>query len=266
VDENLTMAGTGTYVYCLVAAARRPTIRRTVSGPAGLGPVRLVDLARGQWLAVSDAPLNRFGEDAINTRLSDLDWVSRAAVRHEAVIESFIGAPAVLPMKLFTIFTDDQRAVAHVRGDRRRVDGVLRRVRHHHEWGVRVVLDRAAAGRAPGRDGKRQAAGDAASGIGYLSRKKAQRDAATELARHAQDTVADLYDRLAAGARDAKRRAGADFPVPNAPLLLDAAFLVPVSRAKRFRASAAREARALARYGYRVTLTGPWPPYTFIQE
>jgi hypothetical protein len=265
VDENLTMAGT--YVYCLVGAPRRPRLRSGLAGPPGLGPVRLVDLAPGEWLAVSDAPLNRFGEDAVNKRLSDLDWVSRAAVRHEAVIESFIAAPAVLPMKLFTIFSDDHRAVAHIRADRRRVDAILRRVRHHHEWGVRVVLDRAAAGRASANGAKgRGTRAPGGSGIGYLSRKKAQRDAASELAKRAQDTVAGLYDRLAAGARESKRRVGADFPVPNAPLLLDAAFLVPASRAKRFRASAAREARALAGHGYRVTLTGPWPPYTFIQE
>jgi len=256
----------GTYVYCLVAAARRPRIKSDIAGPAGLGPVRLVDLAPGEWLAVSDAPLSRFGEQVINTRLSDLDWVSRAAVRHEAVIESFIAAPAVLPMKLFTIFTDDGRAVAHIRADRRRVDAILRRVRHHQEWGVRVVLDRVAGGRTR-RDGaqgtRARAAG--ASGRGYLHQKKVQRDAATELARRAQDTVADLYDRLAAGARDARRRTAVDSQVQNGPLLLDAAFLVPASRARRFRAGAAREARALARSGYQVTLTGPWPPYTFIE-
>jgi len=50
------------------------------------------------------------------------------------------------------------------------------------------------------------------------------------------------------------------------PLLLDAAFLVPRARARAFRAQAAREARALAKDGYGLTLTGPWPPYTFVQD
>jgi gas vesicle protein GvpL/GvpF len=47
--------------------------------------------------------------------------------------------------------------------------------------------------------------------------------------------------------------------------LLDAAFLVPRAKASRFRKSAAREAKLLARQGYDLTLTGPWPPYTFVQ-
>ena len=50
------------------------------------------------------------------------------------------------------------------------------------------------------------------------------------------------------------------------PLLLDAAFLVPQARAASFQALAAREARTLARQGYGMTVSGPWPPYTFVQD
>src|ERR1700692_1738594 len=94
-----------TYVYCLVAAPRRPSLTRVPPGLRGMRRPRLLEVSRGRFLVVADAPLDRYGEDAINRGLSDLDWVARAAVAHEAVVESFIGARAVLPMKLFTIFT-----------------------------------------------------------------------------------------------------------------------------------------------------------------
>src|SRR5437773_5588216 len=103
-----------------------------------MGRVRLLDVRGGRFLVVADAPLERYGEDAINRGLSDLDWVARGAVAHEAVVESFIGASALVPMKLFTIFTSDERALEHVRREAPRVDAVIRRVAHHHEWGVRV--------------------------------------------------------------------------------------------------------------------------------
>jgi hypothetical protein len=48
--------------------------------------------------------------------------------------------------------------------------------------------------------------------------------------------------------------------------LLDAAFLVPRARAASFQALASREARALARHGYGLTFSGPWPPYSFVQD
>src|SRR2546427_931613 len=142
---------TATYVYCLVAASRRPSSARVPAGLPGLGRPRVIDLtsfhtAQGNlsaWLVVADAPLDRYGADAINRGLSDLDWVARAAVAHEAVIESFIQASAVLPMKLFTIFANDERAREHMRDDSRRIDALIRRVANHQEWGLRVMLDRA---------------------------------------------------------------------------------------------------------------------------
>jgi hypothetical protein len=251
-----------------------------------MGRVRLVEVDRRLWLVVADAPLDRYGADAINRGLSDLDWVSRAAVAHEAVVESFVSASAVVPMKLFTIFTSDARAVDHIARERPRVDAVLKRVANHVEWGVRVVLDRTqtpAARKRPARaaTGARGARDRAdarsagleplgtlatASGAAFLTRKKAQRDAIAELAERAREVVEGLYDRLAAHARVARRRAARDQPVQGGPLLLDAAFLVPRTRSARFEKLATGASRDLARHGYRVTVNGPWPPYSFIEE
>jgi hypothetical protein len=236
-----------------------------------MGTPRLLAIDRGLAAVVADAPLDRYGEEAINRGLANLDWVSKAAVAHEAVVEHFVDADAVLPMKLFTIFTSDERALRHLSGERSRLTATVKRVAKHQEWGVRVLLDRAAAMADAERrtDGKRRSAGSdskASSGLAYLSRKKAHRDASAELATKARDTVAALYDRLAAKARLARRRSAREMPAQGGSLLLDAAFLVPRSRSQSFRALAAREARALAPQGYAVTLTGPWPPYTFVQD
>ena len=228
-----------------------------------MGSVRLLDVEDGLFAAVADAPLDRYGEAAINRGLSDLDWVSRAAVAHEAVVESFISETAVLPMKLFTIFTTDDRAVKHVRAERRRIAAVVKRVANHQEWGVRVVLDRdRAVAAAPGR----KAPVGGRSGAAYLTRKKAQRDAVIDLAAHARQTVAALYERLAARSRLAKRRLAGALPEHGGPLLLDAAFLVPRARAASFQALASRESHALARQGYGLSFSGPWPPYSFVQD
>ena len=255
----------GTYVYCVVAADKRPRLTRVPAGLPGTGRVRLLDVEPDLFVAVADAPLDRYGEAAINRGLGDLDWVSRAAIAHEAVVESFVGETAVLPMKLFTIFMSDDRVLAHVRGDRQRIAAVVRRVANHQEWGVRVVLDRTRAQASPHRT-KAARPRAAASGLAYLAEKKAQRDRAAELSTSARQTVADLFDRLSARARDARRRTASELPMEGGPLLLDAAFLVPRARAAAFQTLTAREAKALERQGYGLTVTGPWPPYTFVQD
>src|SRR5438067_2397593 len=184
-----------------------------------MGPVRVLDVERGLFVAVADAPLSRYGEAEINRRLTDLEWVSRAAVAHQKVIESFISQPAVLPMKLFTMFTSDARALDHIAAQRARIRSLVERVANHHEWGVRVIMDRA----APRRDAARPTT-VAKSGAAYLNRKKAQRDSATELAQRARETIAGLYDRLEQRARIGRRRAASDLTMKGGPLLLDAAF------------------------------------------
>ena len=59
-------------------------------------------------------PARDYGEAALARGLQNLDWVGRRAMAHEAVVEHFLPAPAVLPMQLFTLFTSDERALEHV--------------------------------------------------------------------------------------------------------------------------------------------------------
>jgi hypothetical protein len=245
----------------VVAAARRPSLTRVPAGLPGTGRVRLLDVEPRLFVIAADAPLARYGEAAISKGLGDLNWVSRAAVAHERVVEYFADAIAVLPMKLFTIFASDARAVDYVRHDRARVTALVKRVANHQEWGIRVVLDPARAETVTTKRGVMQSTGAA-----YLSRKKAQRDAAVERASRARETVAAVYERFSSRARVVTRRTASELPSEGGPLLLDAAFLVPRGRATAFRALAAREARALAKQGYALTLSGPWPPYTFVRD
>ena len=64
---------------------------------------------------------------------------------------------------------------------------------------------------------------------------------------------------------DERRRVGVR-AAHQAQEVLPAAFLVARTRAAAFQALVTRETRTLGSQGYLVTLTGPWPPYTFVQE
>jgi hypothetical protein len=136
-------------------------------------------------------------------------------------------------MKLFTLFTTDERAVAHVRAERRRIATVVKRVANHQEWGVRVVLDR-------GKDAKAARKKENASpgGQSGLTTSRARKRSATRwwslpltrMRRLRRCTIGLLP------ARDWRNgRLASDLPVQGGPLLLDAAFLVPRTRAASFR-------------------------------
>jgi predicted xylose isomerase-like sugar epimerase len=206
---------------------------------------------------VSDAPLESFGEAPLANRLSNLDWVSRAAVAHNAVVERFIAADAVLPIKVFTIFTSDERALAQTRSDWERIEALLRGMTGLVEWGLRLMFDQRKAPAAA-------TTSRAASGRHYLLAKQRHHAATATHTRLVRQRTAGVVTALAAIASDVRQRPLATAATSGSRLLLDAAFLVPRTRERRFRAAVAQQTRRLAPEGYAVHLSGPWPPYSFI--
>lgn len=249
---------TATYVYCAVQASRTPRVARVPSGLPGLGKPRLVDAGGGLLIVVGDAPLPQYGEASIARGLKDLDWVSRCAIAHESVVERWIRAQAVVPMKLFTIFESDERALAYVRQQRRKLDRIVQRVAGRCEFGVRLRL---ASPPAPERPARRPT-----SGTGYLAAKKQKRDTVHEQAVRAQSRANAAFAALASKAAEAERHSPAARGHVPSRLLLDAAFLVDTDRVERFRAVTRRLTRDLKGKGFSLELTGPWPPYNFIES
>jgi hypothetical protein len=216
------------------------------------------------WLIVADAPLAAYGAAPVERALRDLRWVSTRAMAHEAVVQQCARRGAVIPMKLLTLFTADDRAVEHVRRRRRSIDRLLARVAGRAEWGLRVRLDPARARRPPPVPGPR---GQTAvrPGTRFLQLRSREQDAARRLAAGARIEAARIYRRLRALADEGRQRALPDAP-PGSTVVLDAVFLVGVSGTRRFRREAAGLAARSAEAGLDVVLTGPWPPYHFVMR
>jgi hypothetical protein len=254
---------TATYVYCLVQADRRPSLAGVPRGLPGTGPVRAIEAEDGVWLVVADAPLDAYGTEPIERGLRDLEWVALRGAAHARVVEYFARRLTTLPMKLFTLFTSDERAAAHVRGDSARVRRVLARVTGREEWGVRVRLDPALVRKRTGRRPVPATNGRSA-GTRFLMAKKQARDVAREVLREGRAAVEEAFEELASLADASRRRPAAE--LAGSRLVLDAALLVPAGRLPSFKRLARRTAAGLAAQGYRLSLTGPWPAYNFVGD
>ena len=249
-----------TYVYCVVRRRTRPPLARAPRGVPGSGRPRALDAGKGAWAVVADAPRARYEAGPIERGLRDLDWVSACAVAHEGVVEHVARAGVVVPLKLFTLFDGDARALAHIGALRPQLDRLFAQLHGRQEWGVRVLVDAAQARRHARGRALRETAGLAA-GRRFLLVKQRQRDVVRALAADGRAEVEALYEALASRADRARRRAPGK---GEGRLLLDAAFLVDARRAGRFRATARRAAGRLDALGFGLTLTGPWPPYSFV--
>ena len=260
------MGTTLTYVYCLVRATRPPSLGGAPAPLPGSRPLRLLEVSGvgsarvRHWLVVSSVPGRLYDEAALERGLQRLEWVGPRALAHEAVVEYFLRAPAVLPMQLFALFTSDDRAIEHIAADRRRLMRILSRIEGRVEWGIRVTWKGRQRGADPGTTDRR----GLTPGMAYLARKRDALDAARVRLRRASAGAARVYRALGREASAARRRTEVEQATPGSRVVLDAAFLVPAGRARAFRAAVRRHARPLERLDLAVSLTGPWPAYNFI--
>lgn len=248
---------TATYIYCLVQSARKPSIKAAPHGlPGATAPVA-AEAGDRLWIVHAEVPLEQYGPGPLEVALKDIDWVSRIAVAHESVVEhcAALSGATVIPMKLFTMFSGVERAIAGMRERSRELKRVFRRLEGCEEWGVRVLR-----GQQPGTG--KTAPAKPSTGTAFLAARKQVRDdarAATVAAATAADAV---YQSLAELSSEHRRRT-AEAPGAVAPLL-DAAFLVPTRQRARFQSAAKKVAKHVSTAGAQMTLTGPWPPYNFV--
>lgn len=241
------------YVYCIVQSAAAPRLGR-VKGVPGAGPPRAAALGPARWLVVADVPPDRFDEAALAAGLKDVDWVGACAMAHDALVMEAMKSGPVVPMRLFTIFEDERRARGQALRASRTIGRTLRRVAGRAEYGVRVAAT-AAARRSPGSAAARL------TGRSFLEQKRRQLESRRSEAGVPAAERRRVFDRLARLADEARER-----PIPEggSRVWLDGAFLVPLGMAAAFRREVRRLTTELARQGHEVILTGPWPPYSFL--
>ena len=237
-------------------------------GMAGVGgaPPRTITAA-GLTAIVGDVGGREYGEAALRRNLEDLDWLARTARAHHAVLEAVAERGPVVPMRLGTLFASDAGVTGTLRERADDFRGALSLISARSEWGVKAYAVKPAdpAGE-PGRPVAGQAGPATGSGAAYLQRRRAQltasRDARSEALASARTVYAEL-GRFAVSSRlyppQAPGLAG-----QQTPMVLNAAYLVADERAGEFTAAMAD---LTARHRFvQLTLTGPWPAYSFAGE
>ena len=254
----MAKGSTAVYLYCVVRAARRPALARVPPGLQGGTRPDAHRLSGSLWLITADVPLDVYGPAHLEPRLRDLDWVSDAALAHEAVVEYFSRAKGavVVPTKLFTMFTSMAKAVADVGAGKAAIERAMRHIAGSEEWGVRIT-------RRPGVSARASRPSRPSSGTAFLAARKEARDLSAHVRATSLAAAETAFERLSRHARDAQQRPRRQEAGSNPPIL-EAAFLVTAGARARFKTEARRQAALCASAGADLTLTGPWPAYNFV--
>ncbi|MBD0694758.1 GvpL/GvpF family gas vesicle protein [Streptomyces sp. CBMA123] len=258
-------SGSLTYAYAVARDCALLHASGAITGIAG-APVGLVppdqnaDQNAGLVAAVSPVPENDFHETALREHLEDLGWLETLARAHHSVIEELAARTTVLPLRLATVYLDEDRVRAMLRERQALFLDRLEHLAGHVEMGVKLYVDLAHETAAAPTPSPEQ---PLSPGRAYLHHRRAEQDSRDDARRAAEQAA----ERIATIARDhAVERArhhiqeGELATGPGANVSNDA-YLVPTAHVPAFRAELTRATDGLT--GVRVDVTGPWAPYSF---
>lgn len=254
--------GSGRYVYGVVPATASDELLHGVGGVDVTGPVALV--ADGELAAIaSTVPLAEFGEDSIERNLHDEAWLEEKVRAHEAVLEAVLSRTSLVPFRFGTIYRGDEQVRRMLRENAHLKD-TLGRLRDTVELGVKAFLDSEAfERRQEGESGDETTEG----GRAYLLRKQRERQLvearASFIAACAQDSHAGLTAAAEGGRANPVQRP--EVSGRAGEMLLNGAYLVRSERVDAFDKALADLRSRYEPDGVRYELTGPWPPYNFVE-
>lgn len=237
-------------------------------GLLGVGdaPVELLPLD-GFAAAIGRPDPGVYSAAPLEARTGDLEWMAEQGLRHEQVVAWFVDTASIVPSRLLTLFSSDEALRSAVR-DPGAIREDLARFARAREWDLKVAWDADVLAAHLGEvsaeigDLDRQIAA-ASPGKRFLLERKRRDVARTEGREVARRLATELFEELRASAEDAVLRPP---PPDGAPVVLNAALLVPVEAEPDLLARAAAARDRLGGIGVTVSFTGPWAPYRFTER
>ena len=261
------------YVYLI---GRSTDVRKAVSGkplpfPLETGsPIEVVE--EGAVAAVVSAvPLDHYGEGRFEARLQDPAWTADKVMRHQAVAEFFSASHPIIPLRFGVMYSHIENLRAMLKS---RADGLvagLNRVEGSEEWALNVYVDKAVltgklATLSPKLAELKERASKSSQGQAYLLQKQAERLRATEMKKYLKQAADEIATALEPQADGLKRIPLTELEGKQEPAVAGKlVYLVKKTKLRSFKTAAEKLAAKHVGSGFKLELTGPWPPYNFVE-
>lgn len=219
----------------------------------------------------------------IEEDLSETGRLASLARGHDQVLRELQDRAAVLPLRFGTVLAGEREAAGVLEDPDSELPRALDALRGAREWGFRIdaegtsgtgldgvtrsdtadgpswgdtaggtAPDDAAGGTAPG------GAAGPGTGAAYLTARRDELRAEEQRREETSRLVERAHRELLAHARDGARRPG------RPDRIFDCAYLVDRDEEEQFLDAADRLGPLLENVGHATAVTGPWPPYSFV--
>jgi hypothetical protein len=252
------------YLYCLA----RPDTPAKLDGP-GVDSERPLDLIpfKDVMAVVSEVRVGDFLGPSAEAQMKDLAWVGPRACRHEEVIERAMRFSPVVPARFATLFSSRESLATWLKSHHDAISRALDRFADHEEWAVKGTLDRRKAeARFLAAALERQGGVLPSSpGARYFEERRIRVGVSQEIDAWLSEAGARIAKALLDLAVEFREREVVSDGAPGeeGAGMLNWAFLVSRSRVDDFSARLQQINTEHADSGLVLSLSGPWPPYSF---
>lgn len=248
------------YVYAVAREAAKPEVE-AVDGSSNFGAV-----TRGNISAVfTPVPQDDFSQEAVDRKAGNLEWLGAIGYRHQAVVADLMRRSTIIPLRAFALFSNEESLGRYLQDNATQLTRTLDRLDGKQEWTLRIEFDaqlwsNALTNRVLTLRQLNEEMATAAPGKAFLlkkkideEKKKASRTGEEGLLAEIQKAILDrLKGEVVAESRE--QREGA-FPQINVLVNRDEeAILQDLHRELNDRYGGE---------GVTLSISGPWPPYTF---
>lgn len=260
------LVGMGWYLYGVTPTAVLPLPQTELVTP----PTAVEVIPHADWQAIaSPIPFDQFSPQQIEQ--AELAWLAAKAEAHQNVLAALLPHTTVLPLRFGTLC----RTRADVQQLLQENGSVFQQnmadLAGQAEWGVKIFF----AGDALAEYVRQQVLdvqhleqemATQGAGRAYFGRKKMAQAVDTAVRQTQEQIVADCHEKLTQHATKTRLN-----PLPHAELtgtqatpLLNGAYLVAHEAQDGFAQQVKQLQESYAPLGFEILLTGPWPPYNFV--
>lgn len=259
----------GWYIYCVrPRGGDAKKIKTKIGGSGSIQVIAFKDLEA----VVSEADLSKFNAKTIKSKLQeDEKWTEKNVRNHHVIVAGAARTSAVIPMKFGVLFRTKKSLEAMLKKHYKKFKNLLGRLKDKQEWGVKGYLEYQKFVEILKNKNKEiqkleKKRSSVSGGMKWYVDRKNDELIAGQIERAVEEELKRIIDRLEKQAKEIRLNdlLPKEVGEPGKDMILNAACLVRNDALDEFQGLMRELAVECAGLGITLSLTGPWPPYNFV--
>lgn len=268
-SEDGLKQGFGVWVYCVRS---RADVNKIKTKGVEFGGEPFSVLFKDIEAVVSEADLSKFGAKEIKEKFQgDAEWTEKNVKRHHEVIVASNKIESVIPMKFGTFYKTKKNLETMLKKHYRKFKKLLVRLKGKQEWGIKGYLEYKKFVEILKNKNKEiqkleKKRSSIPEGMKWYVDRKSDELVAGQIEYEVEEELKRIIDKLEKQAEEVRLNDLLPKVVSESgkDMILNAVCLVRDDALDKFKTVLSGLLGECESVGITLTLTGPWPPYNFV--